>query len=397
MKTLLDFSTALVLCSSVLITIAAFLLVACWRDRGFTAGIWWAAGFAAAALSTALLAARGHVPDVLSIEIANAVLLGGVGCWIAGVQVFRERPVRLWVLVPALVWVVGMCVPQIRESLVMRMSLFNGAAAIGFGALAILIWPGWRDKSAARRPLAFIFLFQAANKLTSGAVVLIFPPSDLLTYPYASITSVTALIALTLVVIYGGKLVMERAEDKLRLLAYTDPLTHVLNRRGLIERFDDMVAAHRGTSGSIALLAFDLDHFKQVNDRHGHLAGDAALASFARLATACLRQDDAFGRLGGEEFAAILPVSHAAEAAAVAERVRATLAAQPIMFGHVRIDVTVSIGLAATPADGAHFDALMSAADRALYSAKLSGRNQTRAEDTASSRLVVPRASGLAY
>jgi diguanylate cyclase (GGDEF)-like protein len=67
------------------------------------------------------------------------------------------------------------------------------------------------------------------------------------------------------------------------------------------------------------------------------------------------------------------------------------------MFGHVRIVVTVSIGLAAMPADGAHFDALMSAADRALYSAKLSGRNQTRTEDTASSRLVPARASGLAY
>ena len=121
------------------------------------------------------------------------------------------------------------------------------------------------------------------------------------------------------------------------------------------------------------------------------------LLSRAASGIAIQIQSVAVGRLGGEEFAAVLPVSHAAEAAAVAERVGATLAAQPIMFGQVRIDVTVSIGLAAMPADGAHFDALMSAADRAHYSAKLSGRNQTRTEDTAFSRLGVPKASGLAY
>lgn len=139
----------------------------------------------------------------------------------------------------------------------------------------------------------------------------------------------------------------------------------------------------------IALLVFDLDHFKGINDRHGHLAGDAALASFARLAAACLRPDDAFGRLGGEEFAAVLPVRHASEAATIAEHVRATLAAQPVMFGRVGMDVTVSIGIATAPADRADFDALMPAADRALYSAKVSGRNQTRTDEPALPRPVV--------
>jgi diguanylate cyclase (GGDEF)-like protein len=173
------------------------------------------------------------------------------------------------------------------------------------------------------------------------------------------------------------------------LLAYADPLTHALNRRGLIERFHQTVAVQRRNGGSIALLMFDLDHFKRVNDRHGHQAGDAVLANFARMVTACLRPDDAFGRVGGEEFAAVLPVSDAAEAATIAERVRAATAAHAVVFERLRIDLTVSIGVAVMPADRADFDALISAADRALYAAKVSGRNQTRTAEETSSRSVV--------
>jgi diguanylate cyclase (GGDEF)-like protein len=280
-------------------------------------------------------------------------------------------------------------VPEIRGSLALRIALVSAGGAIAYGMLFGLMWPGWHDKSAAQRPLAFIFLFQAAKNVLTAVAVLGFPPAHLASYPYASIAIVTALLALTLVVVFGAKLVMERSEEKLRLLAYRDPLTHALNRRGLIERFEDMVAAQRGVGGSIALLVFDLDHFKKINDRHGHLAGDAALAGFARLATACLRPDDAFGRVGGEEFAAVLAVDHPSQAEAIAEHVRAALAAQPIVFAGIRIEMTVSIGFAAIAADRADFDALMSAADRALYAAKLSGRNQTRSDETASSRSVV--------
>jgi diguanylate cyclase (GGDEF)-like protein len=385
----LDFLTSLIVASSVSITVAAVLLLIWWRDRSFAASLWWGVGFAATGLGLTLVAGRGHVPDVLSIEIANTAVLSSVGSLVAGVAVFHDRPVRPWVLVPALVWVAGVSVPQIRESLALRICLYDTATAIGFGMLFVLMWPGWRDTSAARRPLAFIFLFQAAFNVTSAAIVYRFPPSDLRSYSQGSLILLVALLGLILVVIYGGKLIMERSEAKLRVLAETDPLTHVLNRRGLIGRFDNMVAAHRGTERSLALLIFDLDHFKRINDRFGHLAGDAALASFARLAAACLRQGDSFGRLGGEEFAAVLAVSHADEAATIAEHVRTAVAARPIIFDEVRIEVTVSIGIAAMPASRADFNALMSAADRALYAAKISGRNQTRADETATSRLVV--------
>jgi diguanylate cyclase (GGDEF)-like protein len=386
---LLDFSTALVLCSSIFGTLATVLLLVWWRDRGFTACLWWSAGFAAIALGVLLLAARGHVPDFLSIECANTLVLAGIGCWSAGVLAHRERPVRLWVWMPTVAWIAGMFVPPIRDSLPMRMSLCNAAAAVGYGILVVLIWPACREKPAMWRPLALLCGFEAAHKLAAAVVAQVFPPTDLLTYPYASVTTMIVSVVLVVAVVYGARLIMERSQAKLRLLAYTDPLTRVLNRRGLIERLDDMMAAHRGNGRLLALLIFDLDHFKRVNDRHGHLAGDAALAGFARIAAACLRPGDAFGRLGGEEFAAVLPVSHAAEAAALAEHVRTAVAAQPVMFGRLTLELTVSIGIATMPADRADFDALMSAADRALYAAKVGGRNQTRTESSAPPLAVV--------
>jgi diguanylate cyclase (GGDEF)-like protein len=385
---LLDFFTALVLWSSASITIAAVLLLIWWRDRAFTAGLWWGSGFAATALSAALIAARGHVPDLLSIEAANTIMLTGLGCWVAGVSVHCGRTPRPWVLLPALLWVAGMFVPAVRDSLAARISLCSAAAAIAYGMMLVQIWPGWRDRSA-RRALAFVFLFQTNKNIATAVLVTAFPPTRLDVFPYAPIAALTALLALILVVIYGAKLVMERSEQKLRVLAYTDPLTHALNRRGLIERFDAMAAARHGTGRSIALLVFDLDHFKRVNDQFGHLAGDAALAGFARLAKSCLRPDDAFGRLGGEEFAAVLAIDHAAEATAVAEQLRTALAAQPILFAQLRIPLTVSVGVAAMRSDRADFGALMSEADRALYAAKISGRNQTRTDDGAPHRSVV--------
>src|ERR1700759_1834680 len=170
------------------------------RDHAFAAGLWWSVGFAAAGLGLMLVAGRGHVPDLLSIELANTVVLCGLGFLIAGVAVFHDRPVRPWVLVPALLWVAGVSVPQIRESLALRISLYDTATAIGYGMLFVLMWPGWRDKSAARRPLAFIFLFQAAFNVTSIAIVHRFPPSDLRSYSEGSLVLLAALLGLILVV-----------------------------------------------------------------------------------------------------------------------------------------------------------------------------------------------------
>jgi diguanylate cyclase (GGDEF)-like protein len=127
----------------------------------------------------------------------------------------------------------------------------------------------------------------------------------------------------------------------------------------------------------LALIHLDLDGFKQINDIYGHQAGDEVLVAFGRIGTAAQRGRGSFGRMGGEEFASIMHVSDMIEAASVAEAVRTTLKRQPIVVGEHRIPVTVSIGIAVTDARTADLDGLLSAADRALYTAKTSGRDRT--------------------
>lgn len=149
--------------------------------------------------------------------------------------------------------------------------------------------------------------------------------------------------------------------------ASVDPLTGLRNRRA----FDSELTERLG-SGPVALLLFDLDHFKQVNDTHGHPAGDDVLRRAAKVLSAGLRSVDQAYRLGGEEFGVLLPLADERVAAAVAERLRAAVAAEDM--GGLR--VTTSVGVALAGRAGQSADELYHEADRALYRAKRNGRNQ---------------------
>lgn len=165
-------------------------------------------------------------------------------------------------------------------------------------------------------------------------------------------------------------------EHELQRLASVDPLTGVSNRRVFMERLAFELARVRRYGEAAALLMLDLDHFKLVNDRHGHAAGDAVLRSFTERATAELRQTDTLGRLGGEEFAILLPATDEAGACELAERIRMRLAGQPIEYGGQSIAVTVSTGVALLESTDPHADAVLARADEALYRAKQRGRNR---------------------
>ncbi|MBX3637114.1 MAG: diguanylate cyclase, partial [Rubrivivax sp.] len=163
-------------------------------------------------------------------------------------------------------------------------------------------------------------------------------------------------------------------QARLREQALTDPLTGLGNRRALDERFDEE-AAHAAANGQpLTLVLVDLDHFKRINDTHGHAAGDAVLRDFGQLLRQGLRASDAVFRLGGEEFALLLPGADAAQAARRVQAVRQTLAgAVPARLAHA---VTFSAGIAQR-APGGLLQALMAAADRALYAAKAGGRDRS--------------------
>lgn len=158
---------------------------------------------------------------------------------------------------------------------------------------------------------------------------------------------------------------------EVRSLALTDPLTGVANRRELDHVVDQQVARVRRGAGTLALLMLDLDHFKRLNDTHGHQAGDEVLRRLARTIEQELRAGDLVGRYGGEEFAVVVAGRRPEELAGIAERIRMAIAR---MGGPT--PVTVSIGVAWAPAHGLSRTALFSAADEALYAAKAGGRNR---------------------
>lgn len=168
--------------------------------------------------------------------------------------------------------------------------------------------------------------------------------------------------------------------ELLRTLDYAanhDSLTGTLLRRAFIERSEACIAQQRERSASVAVLMLDIDHFKRINDQYGHAAGDQALIEFVAAISPALRAEDLLGRLGGEEFAVLMPGASLDAAQRVAERLRSQVQAHAVALpGGETINLTVSIGLNWQAAAGAELRQMLLAADQALYQAKAAGRNQ---------------------
>ena len=165
-------------------------------------------------------------------------------------------------------------------------------------------------------------------------------------------------------------------ERELRKLANTDELTGVLNRRRFMELTQQENIRARRQQDPLCILMMDLDHFKSINDLYGHEAGDEVLRQFSKIANSLLRDGDLFARLGGEEFAALLPETGQEEALAQAERLRSATELLQVYHAGEAIAVTVSIGVASIDQDDKTPLAFIGRADRALYQAKREGRNR---------------------
>lgn len=181
-------------------------------------------------------------------------------------------------------------------------------------------------------------------------------------------------------------------------LAYTDALTGLANRSNFMQTLENELQRFQRYGQNFALLLMDLDHFKKINDTYGHLAGDECLRHFSRLSQQFLREVDVIGRLGGEEFGALLPLADSNSAYAAAERLRRQIEQHSIWFEGKEIKLTVSIGLARPVLGDEAPDQIIARADQALYSAKREGRNrilvceESRAQDGQQDDLQIPLA-----
>lgn len=204
------------------------------------------------------------------------------------------------------------------------------------------------------------------------------------------ITSVCALVLTPLVgsLVLGLAFKLEQARARLAVLATQDDLMGVHNRRHFMELAEREWARARRYDTDTAVLLIDADHFKRVNDTHGHLAGDALLREIARVTAQSLRQPDVLARFGGEELIVFLPHTDPLGALDVAERIREHVGALRLVWHGKTVGTTVSVGVATLGSTHGSLDALIHDADTALYEAKEAGRNCVRAAP------IQPRRSG---
>jgi two-component system cell cycle response regulator len=170
-----------------------------------------------------------------------------------------------------------------------------------------------------------------------------------------------------------------RSRRRFRTQAQTDSLTGIANRRHFLDRARQTAGNTRQQAQVASVMILDIDYFKLINDAHGHQAGDAAIRHVASQANACLREGDVFGRVGGEEFAALLPATDEATAWKVAERIRQVIEQTPLEHHGERIKLTVSIGLMSGALTEDNIETLIQCADKVMYRAKNTGRNRSLA------------------
>lgn len=176
---------------------------------------------------------------------------------------------------------------------------------------------------------------------------------------------------------------LQAANAQLEKLAVTDALTGLLNRRALSDLFRREIERAQRHRRELAVIMFDVDHFKAINDRHGHSAGDAVLKQIAGIAAQSTRGTDTIARYGGEEFVLIAPETDRASALDLAERMRAALQSAEIRIDHQSLKVTASFGVAMLHGDDKKPEDVLHRADEALYAAKGAGRNRVMAERAA--------------
>lgn len=170
---------------------------------------------------------------------------------------------------------------------------------------------------------------------------------------------------------------LEKAKAQLNYFATIDPLTNTFNRRYFLELSERKIKRTQTSNGHASFLLFDIDHFKKINDEHGHIIGDQVLQGIAQICLKNLRPDDILGRFGGEEFVVLLPETKLEDARNIAERLRLLIAETPIETEIGTINTTISIGVAIKEKTTTmSIEQLLSRADRAMYHAKQAGRNR---------------------
>jgi diguanylate cyclase (GGDEF)-like protein len=325
---------------------------------------------------------RGHASDWLSIVFANGVLMVSYAESARALRLLLGVPQRRLLLAAigvagwlGIAWF-GVAEPDYR------VRVYIASAALG-AYLLLLAWPLrhalQRGGSSAQRVMLLVLLGamlgwcarlgELFSQPSVAAGLLVYSPANAAQMIYSAVEPVLASIGFLLM--YN-----ERAQAELHRLARTDPLTGTLNRLALDEEAGRLFHQSGSHGTPLTVLMIDVDHFKRINDEFGHATGDRVLAALAAGIAVMVRPPVVLGRMGGEEFLALLPGIGMAEAMTLAEQMCAAVATLRPVPDDGMPGITISAGIAMRQPDDADVHGLIRRADRALYDAKRAGRNR---------------------
>ncbi len=358
---------------SLLIGLLGCLLFFLWLgSRRETEIAWWSLSYGCIAFGLTLLTVAEGWPS-WAANGGNAFILWGAGLTWGGLRALAGRTIRWEVMLAGgLLWLLACTVPVFLEQIALRMAL-RSAIGVAYALLMVIEFASLRGERPLTHWLAMVLAgLHGMFSGVFGISAVLFGAGGTAAAQDFPVVRLIALEGIGYSLLMGFALLAlskEQVAARHRAAAAIDPLTGLLNRRAFAEEASKALVDASGT----ALLVFDLDHFKQINDRFGHPAGDQALQVFARVAAGSIRSGDIISRLGGEEFAAILRNADPDTALSVAHRIRLTFAREAAAIGDGAVSVSVGVAMVR---DGADLDALLLEADNALYRAKAMGRNR---------------------
>jgi diguanylate cyclase (GGDEF)-like protein len=335
-------------------------------------------------VGSGLAAARGHLPLWTYTGLANVVFVVSMLSLRRAFMLFFNTKTRTLEDVAIIVFmIVSMAFLMHDESPATRTIITQGLSASLLFHSALVLQHGARQEFGNQTAgwVASILYFIAVVQGLRVVAIVVAPDQALMREGPSStgvvLFSVTIMVCALIVNILLIALVIMRVLREKELLARLDPLTKLLNRRAVEDDLTRELARFKRHPGSgMAVLVLDVDHFKAINDQHGHPGGDAVLVGLAQRLQDVARTGDLVARAGGEEFWMLLPNTDAKGAMAVADRVRSDIAAAPFAVDGGHAVVTVSVGVAAYSHDDESALELFHRADRALYLAKAQGRDR---------------------
>ena len=376
----LDINTLFLITIYVEAMLGLLLLFAWVQNAQIMAVAWWGSAHLLRAASVVLFGMYGAVSDLISIDLANAVLFTAFAVTWTGARVFDGRTANpIGLFAGAALWLLVCRLPIVTESIDARVLISSGIITTYTWLTAYEFWQGRGEQLVSRWPAIFMLFAHGALFLLRTPLSAILPWSanaQVFESVWMTVLSFEALLFTIAIAFILLAMAKERTELRHKTAALVDPLTGIANRRAFMEGGVLLARRYDSSPKPAAVLLIDLDHFKQINDTFGHGIGDRVLQVFAEIATVSVTPLDLVGRLGGEEFAALLHDCDKQKALAVAERIRADFAMQAVEVDGRPVNATASVGVALCEEGQLDVSAMLAQADQALYHAKERGRNR---------------------